>query len=78
MGATSNSVVYYTVVKVQIPENISNNFLPSMTARATIFGEDIKKYIGRTPYCSTVQISKGNMYMLLKTVNQYVQLFLQA
>ncbi|MFR2415489.1 MAG: efflux RND transporter periplasmic adaptor subunit, partial [Veillonella nakazawae] len=41
MGATSNSVVYYTV-KVQIPENISNNFLPSMTARATIFGEDIK------------------------------------
>ena len=41
MGATSNSVVYYTV-KVQIPENISNKFLPSMTARATIFGEDIK------------------------------------
>ena len=26
MGATSNSVVYYTV-KVQIPENISNEFL---------------------------------------------------
>jgi len=41
MGATSNSVVYYTV-KVQIPENIAGNFLPSMTARATIFGEDIK------------------------------------
>ncbi len=40
-GATSNSVVYYTV-KVQIPENIAGNFLPSMTARATIFGEDIK------------------------------------
>ena len=41
MGTTSTSVVYYTV-KVQIPENISGNFLPSMTARATIFGEDIK------------------------------------
>ena len=51
MGATSNSVVYYTV-KVQIPENISNNFLPSMTARATIFGEDIKKYISSTSYGS--------------------------
>ena len=33
MGTTSTSVVYYTV-KVQIPENISGNFLPSMTARA--------------------------------------------
>ena len=41
MGTTSSSVVYYTV-KVQIPENIAGNFLPTMTARATIFGEDIK------------------------------------
>ncbi|WP_277301925.1 efflux RND transporter periplasmic adaptor subunit [Veillonella caviae] len=41
MGTTSSSVVYYTV-KVQIPADISNNFLPTMTARATIFGEDIK------------------------------------
>lgn len=41
MGVTSNSVVYYTV-KVSIPTDISSNFLPSMTARATIFGDDIK------------------------------------
>ena len=41
MGVTSNSVVYYTV-KVSIPADISLNFLPSMTARATIFGDDIK------------------------------------
>lgn len=41
MGTTSTSVVYYTV-KVAIPEDISKNFLPTMTARATIFGEDIK------------------------------------
>lgn len=41
MGVTSNSVVYYTV-KVSIPSDISSNFLPSMTARATIFGDDIK------------------------------------
>ena len=41
MGVTSNSVVYYTV-KVSIPADISSNFLPSMTARATIFGDDIK------------------------------------
>lgn len=41
MGVTSNSVVYYTV-KVSIPVDISSNFLPSMTARATIFGDDIK------------------------------------
>ena len=41
MGVTSNSVVYYTV-KVSIPADISSNFLPSMTARATIFGDGIK------------------------------------
>ncbi|MBS6125196.1 MAG: efflux RND transporter periplasmic adaptor subunit, partial [Veillonella sp.] len=41
MGVTSNSVVYYTV-KVSIPADIFSNFLPSMTARATIFGDDIK------------------------------------
>lgn len=41
MGVTSNSVVYYTV-KVSIPADISQNFLPSMTARATILGDDIK------------------------------------
>ena len=41
MGVTSNSVVYYTK-KVSIPADISSNFLPSMTARATIFGDDIK------------------------------------
>ena len=41
MGVTSNSVVYYTV-KISIPTDISSNFLPSMTARATIFGDDIK------------------------------------
>lgn len=41
MGTTSSSVVYYTV-KVSIPTDISNNFLPTMTARATIFGDDIR------------------------------------
>lgn len=41
MGVTSSSVVYYTV-KVAIPQDIAHNFLPTMTARATIFGEDIK------------------------------------
>ena len=41
MGVTSNSVVYY-IVNVSIPADISSNFLPSMTARATIFGDDIK------------------------------------
>ena len=41
MGVTSDSVVYYTV-KVSIPADISQNFLPSMTARATILGDDIK------------------------------------
>ncbi len=41
MGVTSSSVVYYTV-KVAIPADISQNFLPTMTARATILGDDIK------------------------------------
>ena len=41
MGVTSSSVVYYTV-KVAIPADISQNFLPTMTARATIVGDDIK------------------------------------
>ena len=41
MGATSTSVVYYTV-HVSIPENISSNFLLSMTARATIYGDEQK------------------------------------
>lgn len=41
MGKTSSSVVYYTV-KVSIPSDISSNFLPTMTARATIFGDEVK------------------------------------
>ncbi len=41
LGKTSTSVVYYTV-KVAIPQDIAGNFLPTMTARATIFGDDIK------------------------------------
>ncbi|SNV67025.1 efflux RND transporter periplasmic adaptor subunit [Veillonella rodentium] len=41
LGKTSTSVVYY-IVKVAIPQDIAGNFLPTMTARATIFGDDIK------------------------------------
>ena len=41
MGTTSSSVVYYTV-KVQIPSDIADNFLPTMTARATIYGDEQK------------------------------------
>ena len=41
MGTTSSSVVYYTV-KVQIPSDIADKFLPTMTARATIYGDEQK------------------------------------
>lgn len=41
MGTTSTSVVYYTV-KVSIPSDIASNFLPTMTARASIHGEEQK------------------------------------
>lgn len=39
MGTTSSSVVYYTV-RVSIPSADVDNFFPSMTARATIHGEE--------------------------------------
>ena len=39
MGTTSSSVVYYTV-RVAIPAEDVSNFFPSMTARATIHGEE--------------------------------------
>ena len=39
MGTTSSSVVYYTV-KVSIPAAIAGNFLPTMTARASIHGQE--------------------------------------
>jgi len=39
LGTTSSSVVYYTV-KVAIPENQATDLLPTMTARATIFGDE--------------------------------------
>lgn len=39
MGTTSTSVVYYTV-KVSIPADIAGNFLPTMTARASIHGQE--------------------------------------
>ncbi len=41
MGVTSTSVVYYTV-KVAIPTEQASDLLPSMTARATIYGEEQK------------------------------------
>lgn len=41
MGVTSSSVVYYTV-KAAIPESEAYNFLPTMTARATIYGDEQK------------------------------------
>lgn len=39
MGTTSSSVVYYTV-RVSIPEQYSADFFPTMTARATIHGQE--------------------------------------
>lgn len=39
MGTTSSSVVYYTV-KVAISETDASNFFPTMTARATIYGDE--------------------------------------
>lgn len=39
MGTTSSSVVYYTV-KVSIPASESADLLPTMTARATIYGAE--------------------------------------
>ena len=39
MGTTSSSVVYYTV-RVAIPAGDVSHFFPSMTARATIHGEE--------------------------------------
>lgn len=39
MGTTSSSVVYYTV-KVAISEADASNFFPTMTARATIYGDE--------------------------------------
>lgn len=41
MGTTSSSVVYYTV-KVSIPEDQSAGLMPTMTARATIYGTEVK------------------------------------
>lgn len=39
MGTTSSSVVYYTV-RVSIPEQYASDFFPTMTARATIHGQE--------------------------------------
>lgn len=39
MGTTSSTVVYYTV-KVAIPESEASDFFPTMTARATIYGDE--------------------------------------
>ncbi|MBS4913877.1 MAG: efflux RND transporter periplasmic adaptor subunit [Veillonella sp.] len=39
MGTTSSTVVYYTV-KVAIPSSEASDFFPTMTARATIYGDE--------------------------------------
>ena len=39
MGTTSTSVVYYTV-RVTIPTEYAADFFPTMTARATIYGDE--------------------------------------
>lgn len=44
MGTTSSTVVYYTV-KVAIPESEAGDFFPTMTARATIYGDEQKNVL---------------------------------
>ena len=64
MGTTSSSVVYYTV-RVAIPAEDVNNFFPSMTARATIHGEE-KQNVLLVPLAAVRSDKVGEFVYLIK------------
>lgn len=60
MGVTSSSVVYYTV-KVAIPREEADGLFPTMTARATIYGEEQKNTL--TVPLTAVRTDKTGEYV---------------
>ena len=62
MGATSSSVVYYTV-KVSIPTEQSGELFPTMTARATIYGDEQKDAL--TVPLTAIRTDKVGEYVYL-------------
>lgn len=64
MGTTSSSVVYYTV-RVAIPAGDVSNFFPSMTARATIHGEE-KQNVLLVPLAAVRSDKVGEFVYVIK------------
>ena len=64
MGTTSSSVVYYTV-RVAIPAEDVSNFFPSMTARATIHGEE-KQNVLLVPLAAVRSDKVGEFVYVIK------------
>lgn len=64
LGSVSKSVVFYTV-KVAIPEGEGKNLLPSMTARASIFGASVDNAL-LVPLAAIRSDKKGQFVYVMK------------